>query len=326
MAPADTQWKELHINYIILAHKNPAQVARLIQALSTDTSRFYIHVDKNTDIHPFERLLEPIKSVSFVHSREKGTWGDLGIVKATIHALQQIVADQRTGYCVLLSGQDYPIKSTDKIAQYLTRNQGINFMNTTPLPSSKWNRGGMDRIEYYKFNLSEKRGDYVILPPLLTADFLQNRSYYTSTIKQLLRRKTNPWAILKKRHFPGYLRPFCGDQWWTIPVETAHKLLRFLEDHPDYFRYHQHTLLPDEIAIQSVIRHLFGAEDKMAIRPTVTYINWERQGVTLPVTFDHNDIQELLNQPEEMLFARKFDMETDAKILDLLDGYINSGT
>ncbi|MBO0360545.1 hypothetical protein J0X19_21465 [Hymenobacter sp. BT186] len=309
----------MDINYIILAHKNPAQVERLVHTLSTEGTTFYIHIDKNTEQEPFERRLQAVKNCRFIETREKGTWGDVGIVQATIHALRQIVADQRSGYCVLLSGQDYPLKSNQHIAQYLTQNQGASFMDASALPNLHWDHGGLDRIEHYKFNLSEGRQDYVVVPPVLSKDFSRNWIYHVYNIKKLLQRRINIKVLLKKRSFPHYIRPVGGSQWWAIPVETAAQVLTFLEQHTDYLLYHRYTLLPDEIALQSIIRQLLHADGNELVQPTVTYINWERPGVTLPVTFDRNDLKELLNQPEDKLFARKFDAETDATILDLLD-------
>lgn len=314
----------MHINYIILAHKNPAQIARLIHALSTAATQFYVHIDQNTEQAPFEEQLKTTANCQFVTAREKGTWGDVGIVKATVHALQQIVADQRSGYCVLLSGQDYPIKSNQHIAQFLTRHQGTSFVENFTLPTSNWDHGGLDRIEHYKFNLSEARQDYVLVPPVLSKAFAGSWIHYVYTIKKLVWRKLNVGVLLKRRRFPRYLQPVGGSQWWAISVETAKKLLAFLDHHPDYLPYHRYTLLPDEIALQSVIKQVHCTSGAEAIHPSVTYVNWERAGVPLPVTFNHTDLEELLLQPEGKLFARKFDAETDAIILDLLDQYIQN--
>ena len=41
--------------YIILAHKNPAQVNRLIKQLDDKFSEFFLHVDKNANIEGFKK-------------------------------------------------------------------------------------------------------------------------------------------------------------------------------------------------------------------------------------------------------------------------------
>ena len=45
-------------NYLILAHKNPQQLYRLIKALDDGKSQFFIHVDSKTAIEPFTALFQ----------------------------------------------------------------------------------------------------------------------------------------------------------------------------------------------------------------------------------------------------------------------------
>lgn len=311
----------MEINYIILVHKNPEQLRRLVGKLNTTNSFFYIHVDKNVEIKPFIIELSIIKNACFLENREKGTWGDVGIVKATINALQQITKEQRTGYCVLLSGQDYPIKSNAKIEAFLSKNYGTNFIETFPIPIEDWSEGGLERIQHYKFNLSDKRLDYILLPSILSKDFYKQLKQNLRRIKALLKRKIIPFSILRKRNFPSYIKPFGGSQWWAIPIEMATKILWFLEQHRDYLDYHKSTLLADEIFFHSIIRHLACSDNNVIIKPSITYVNWKKPGVPLPVTFDTNDFEELINQPDEKLLARKFDINIDDKILNLIDSH-----
>jgi hypothetical protein len=164
----------MNINYIVLAHKNPQQLKQLIEKLSTPITCFYVHIDKAVEIKPFLDMLGDQQSVHFLENREKGIWGDIGIVKASINALKEITKTQEPGYCVLISGQDYPIKSNEQIASFLTRNYGVNFIDTLTFDESEWPNNGMDRIEHYKFNLSAERGHFILLPSLLSKDFYRN--------------------------------------------------------------------------------------------------------------------------------------------------------
>ena len=40
-------------NYLILAHRNPEQLCRMIKALDDGNSKFFIHLDAKTPIEPF---------------------------------------------------------------------------------------------------------------------------------------------------------------------------------------------------------------------------------------------------------------------------------
>jgi hypothetical protein len=64
--------------------------------------------------------------------------------------------------------------------------------------------------------------------------------------------------------------------------------------------------------------NLIGKEIK--IKPSQTYVNWERKNCVLPVTFNDKDFDELLNL--DQLWARKFDQDYNEKILDLIDSEI----
>ncbi|HEY1023904.1 MAG TPA: beta-1,6-N-acetylglucosaminyltransferase [Sphingobacteriaceae bacterium] len=316
------------INYIILAHKHPGQLRRLIEKLSDSDCFFYVHIDKGRAIEPFLSETAEFDNIYFASAeqREYGTWGDIGIVRATLNLVEQILSDGRNGYCILLSGQDYPVTNVSIIRSYLLENSGSVFMSYFPIPSADWCAGGIERISQYKFNISNRRGDFVLCPSVSQKDF-----YSIQTIKKvfklLIRRKIRFLLMLLKRRpgFPAYLMPFGGDQWWSMPTDIAKEIIGFLHEHPDYLEFHEHTLLPDEIFFQSIILHL-NQVSPLKIKPTLTYINWQRKNVPLPVTFTEHDREELTNLPIGKFFARKFDMDIDNNILDTLDEVIASNS
>lgn len=312
----------MEINYIILAHKNPVQLLRLVNTLSTPNCNFYIHIDKGAAINPFLDVLANKQNVFFLsdHQREYGTWGDIGIVKATIAILSQIVKDNRTGYCVLMSGQDYPLKNNQFLANFFESNYGANFIVTYPLPHSGWgSHGGLDRLNQYKINLSNARMDFVQLPSIFDRIF-----YKRQTIGKLKRIvKSNRFSeltkLLTKRKSPKNIKPYGGSQWWAFPIETVKDILAFIDANPKYLAYHKDTLLPDEIFFHSILMYLKENNENLFIKRSITYANWERKNTSLPVTFTKEDIEELKSASVNKLFARKFDMAIDQEIIDLID-------
>lgn len=320
----------MEINYIVLAHTNPEQVKRLVTVLNSPDCRFYLHIDLNSDILPFKLALQAFDNAIFLTDKQRrlGAWGYIGIVEGTINALKQIIADNRTGYCVLLSGQDYPLKSNGYITSFFTKHAGTNFISAYPIPRPEWHtHGGMGRLNVYKIDRSYKRGEYAILHSFWNKEF-----YRIKTLRDI---KGLFWAgkylfllkLFKKRKFPAYLKPFGGDQWWALPVSTVKAVLAFLDEHPDYLKYHQDSLLPDEIFFQSIIMSLAQTNiNAWQLAPSPTYVNWERKNGPLPVTFIAADYPELEKQPDTILFARKFDTTIDAIILDLLDQKLIPGS
>ncbi|MES2881770.1 MAG: beta-1,6-N-acetylglucosaminyltransferase [Bacteroidota bacterium] len=308
----------MEISYIILAHKNPQQLRRLVNKLATERSFFYIHIDKNAAVEPFLSALAEAKNVFFLNEREAGTWGDVGIVKATIHALTKIVLDKRRGYSVLMSGQDYPIKSNAAIHSFFKKNNGINFIESFALPNNKWDNDGRERIEWYKYNLTQNRSNYILFPSVLSTEFYKELKGNCTNILRLIKRGIWPTAILRRRKFPDYLKPYGGAQWWAITTDSANEVVQFLSQHSDYVAYHKYSLLPDEFFFQSILQRLALTGD-VKIKATITYTNWDKPGVPHPVTFTKEDFDELKNLPEQLLFARKFDVSVDETILDLVD-------
>lgn len=308
----------MQINYIILAHRYPKQLRRLIQKLTTPEAFFYVHIDKNTSIDLFAKELADLPNISFVGDRKQGIWGDIGIVNATVNALKQIVRDKKDGYCVLLSGQDYPIKSNDDIKFYFASNLGNEFIDIVPLPTKHLS---IDRIEKYKFNLSSRKEDFIQIGSILEADF-----FTKETLKKIYRlirvgRYDFILKVLKRRKYPNYIKPYGGSQWWALTTQTAEKIIQFVDEYPDFVKYHTYSLIPDEMFFQSIVMYLMEENDKIKIMPFLTYVNWEKKNCDLPVTFSTADLEELISQSDYKLFARKFDSNISEVILDKIDAF-----
>ncbi|MGY0037939.1 beta-1,6-N-acetylglucosaminyltransferase [Pedobacter sp. NJ-S-72] len=83
----------MRIAHIIIAHKNPAQLERLIRVMRHPDFDFYIYVDKKIDITAFE-YLEQFGQVYFIINRIVCNWGGFSIVEATIKSIDHV---QQTG-------------------------------------------------------------------------------------------------------------------------------------------------------------------------------------------------------------------------------------
>lgn len=142
----------LHITYIILAHKGPEQVLRLVNALSMNGVTFVIHIDKRSGLDDFIRRFTSLdrKTVYFIKQRSESRWGSFGLVQAVLDCLQFIKKKlNTTDRIVVLSGQDYPIKNNVYIHNYLKANKQTIFLDFGRMPNKKWNAGGIDRFPFY---------------------------------------------------------------------------------------------------------------------------------------------------------------------------------
>jgi hypothetical protein len=323
----------MHLNYIVLAHKNPAQITRMIRRLDCPEARFYINIDAPVELAPFQAALaDNPRCVFFTGAQRLNTmWGHVNAVKAALVGIAQILADQRTGYTILVSGQDYPLKSSEYIQQFYQANYGQNFIECFALPVTpqtepsihgglareSWihpeygSNGGMNRLEHYTFFLSTKREDNVSIPPILSGAFWNPRKMRYA-LGLLRRQPANFSRLLARRRMPAGLKPHAGSQWWALPHETVVFLNRYVQEEPEFLEFNNFTLLSDEIFFQTVVANKF-----TTISPPVTYVNFTRPVGPWPATFVATDIAELAASP--CLYARKFDQDIDVKILDELD-------
>jgi hypothetical protein len=305
-------------NYIILAHFNPKQLVRLIGSLNDSDTFFYIHIDKRSEIEVFKTVIN-LPNVFFLENRIKCKWGDISLVQATMLCMQAVLNDSREGYCILISGQDYPIKTNEQLNVFLKKNREYDFVELLPVAKLWSNKRWRVRIEQYKFDFSDKRADFVVLPYLFSWRIFHPFNVW-GLLKALVKSTPSLNLILKKRKFPNYLTPYAGSQWWALRVETVKKIFAFLEEHPDFLSYNQRSFCADEFFFQSILYYL-DETNQIQVKPNLTFVNWKVDKAPSPEDLGIDDFKKLTQLPEPYFFARKFNTEKDSDILDQLDEY-----
>src|SRR6185312_12543845 len=108
----------MKIAHLILAHAAPEQLTRLVKRLWHKDASFFIHLDSKADIEPFSELAG-MGHVIFVQPRINVRWGAYSIVQATINGFEAIhTSGQKYDFVNLLSGADYPLRSTQYIHDF----------------------------------------------------------------------------------------------------------------------------------------------------------------------------------------------------------------
>lgn len=308
-------------NYLILAHKNPQQLTRMIKALDNGDSKFFIHLDAKTPIEPFTTQLQD-EHIIFIPERERCVWGDFSIVLATIHLMEAAAKAQNKGFFILMSGQDYPIKPMGELDAFLEENAHCDFIDYLPL-EQKWKpKMVKDKMNHYHILHSETRGDSNCYASFSRSSLFQKGR----TLWHLLKGRLSLENFKKLRQLPRREAPFvqqyAGSQFWAFSENTFYDVLTYIQKHHEELElYYQYTSSPDEVFFHSILLNLQKKNKKTELKPSLTYVNWERKGVQLPVLFKESDLEELLSQ-KERFFARKFDVEIDKAILDSLDSLL----
>jgi len=285
--------------YIIMAHRSPGLLFRLVQRLCDERSHFFIHIDKKISRDPFDSILSIDRKISFVE-REVSNWGEIGYVQATLNAMRAV---QRSGVLfdriILLSGQDYPIKSNREIDQTLSRLPHSIFLEYFALPAfQKWQpSGGLYRVNKYYFGMQWRQR--------MAAKALNG----LGIVFPFLRRK--PYQDMK---------PYSGSTWWILDMPALDYVLHFVARHPGYVRYHRHTFACDEVFFHMILVNATAPEIRgNLVNDNLRYIRWKHIRSSHPEILKTEDLDELMQS--DALFARKFDTDADTGILDKIDRY-----
>ena len=285
--------------YIIIAHKSPNQLFRLISRLKDNNSVFFIHIDKKVDIAQFEFLKTIGDEVNFLE-RFDSSWGGYGTIKPYLYGLELIRrTNPEVERVLLISGQDYPIKSNKEIDDFFKNSAHSVFINYLKIPNyEKWpgkDRGGLYRVDKYYFGNKK-------------------HELFRSKALNLLSR----YLPLLKRKIPYGLEPYIGQTWWTLDKYAIDYIFNFLKYHPDYLSFHKHTFVADEVFLQMII---FNSKDLQLINSIenneLRFTIWESQSSAHPKILSENNFKAIASSND--LFARKFDETIDNKILDKID-------
>ncbi len=284
--------------YIIMAHRYPEQLFRLITRLNDGASEFFIHIDKTAEFSQFEVIKNSNAPISFVE-RVDSRWGGFGSVQASLNGLKAIKnSGKNFDQILLVSGQDYPIKSNAYINEFFETSPYSIFVDYFPIPNyKKWpgDRGGWYRVDKYYIGLKKHQM------------FMSKSLNLLSRFLPFLRRKT-----------PNNMKPFTGSQWWSMDMYALNYILDYDAKHPGYRAFHQYTFVPDELYVHMILANSTDEQiRKNMISDNKRFMIWEKSHSAHPNTILKKDFDAIKSSGH--LFARKFDAKVDSEILDIID-------
>jgi glycosyltransferase involved in cell wall biosynthesis len=273
--------------YLILAHKNPNQLLRLVNALTANGVYFFIHIDKKMEESAFKSVIAN-DNVVFCKNRKTVNWGGFSMIEATMELIGEMA--EHIGfpdYVHLLSGQDFPLKSNKYIFNYFERNKGTNFVEYFTIPCSNWTNRGLDRIKY-KWDI-DNRG-FERTPELRNMNLLGPISDVT---------------------------PYGGSQWWSLTGECVSDIFDKCKNGNELYEFYRYTSIPDEMLFQTF---LMNSKFKDTVKNNnLRKINWN-SAVVSPKIWKIGDFEEL--NKSLRLFARKFDENEDNLILNKMETHL----
>ena len=271
---------------LIVTYSSPIQTKRLIESLNNGDFDFYIHLDKKIDINTHAELFS-IPNVYFVKDRIDIKWAGYTTAEAALSGVRHIAATGiKYDFVSLITGQDYPIKSAAYISDFFAQNIGKEFILYKNF-ETEWQEAKA-RVDRYHFN-----------------DF----NFFG---KHRLEKIVN--IITPKRKFPVDLELVGKETFWNLSLDCAVYVVNYLDANPKLRRFLRYTWGSDEFIFQTII---MGSPYKTnVVNNNYRYINWPEVG-SRPNIFVAADFDRIM--AADGLFGRKFDINTDEKIFDLLD-------
>lgn len=282
---------------MIIAHNQFDLLEKLISALDDKRNDIFVHIDAEADNFDFEHFRR-IPKYSEIHftDRINVTWGDFSQVKAEIILLKAAVENESKGkkysYFHLISGCDLPIKSNDEIHEFFKENNGKEFIHFS---SEKVSEQSIGRIRYYHFFRNKR----TFVRKLI--------SYSVLKVEKLLgvnRLKKDNFKVQK------------GCNWFSITGDFAEYIVANMNKWEKIFKY---SYCADEVFVQTILLNspfkdnLYMPNCNNNLIACARLIDWHRDN---PYVFRKEDFY--LIKSSSAMFARKFDMNIDSDIVDMV--------
>lgn len=304
------------LHYLILAHTNPKQLALLVASLHTAQSKIHVHIDKNVAIEPFLFLAD---RCIFIQDRVRIRAGGMSMIQATLRGMQHIHAAMWAGdHLVLMSGQDFPIKSATHIHKAIEKVWYKSIIECIKQPDRKWNT--VNRVTHYWFyDRAIPFGIDAWLKKYIGK--IWNISSFKSSLLGGILNRTLTHVLPRRKFLLDHYELYSGSQWAVFSAEAIDYIMHFCstDKWQSYVHFMKYAGVPDEFFFQTLLMNS-PLKDKI-LNDLARYIDrsfqWE-----WPKILRLEDYPQLLGSSK--LFARKFNIDRDAAIVEKIYKYIQS--
>ena len=300
----------MRIAFLISAFTDAQHLLRFVNSLPSD-SDCYIHIDASYDIVPFKEQLEKCErrqgKILFIEKRIRVMWGSFTQVFFQMEMIRAAISSGvRYDYLFMLSGQDYPVWSNQRIINFMNENKGRNFLQAicmADLPDS----------ETYEYTRNR---------------FLNNKPWRYGTIKSkfrvLLRILAQPF-LKKPLVFMAdgrEYRLYKGSDYFAITEALAIYLLDTYDHSPQLRHYFSTGFAPSETFAHTVAFNSHFAESCMLVKDCVNKLEEQT-----PLTYIEygSKIKELTEEDYERIlasgkmFCRKCVTGISNRLMDMID-------
>ncbi|GEM_PF-3377688 len=325
------------IAILILAHKKPDQLKQLLIKLDDINFDFFIHIDAKSEFSLFYKSINGIlinSNITWINNRVKTYFNDYSLIEATCRCAEEAMSHHDYSYFILLTGQDYPIKTNKYIYEYLLKSYPMSFIDMYGVDEA-YNKGveWVKNIGYYYFSQRIRRKILGIVG---------DRFYFSSRGKVvrlfavvydkiMSSIKYSPRQKLKNTHYIYS----AGSHFWILPDTSVRFILDKYHNDKMLSSIFKHISAPEESYFQTILSVKpnlllpneyiqFQSQEREMDNPALRLIKWYENGIHTnghPAIWKKEDFKFLLTA--DALFARKFDMDIDNDIITLIDRHMD---
>ena len=285
----------MNVAFVVLAHDQPSNVARLVRKLTEAKCATVVHFDAKAGSKPVEIVKELTRELSPLvvwPQRVSVGWGEWSMVEATLNSVRALLkAGHTPDFIHLMSGADYPLRPISDFIDFLARHRGNDFIESHNAQEKEWVLGGFvhERYRYRHF-----------------FNWRKHKKLFDIN-----------WRLQKSlrlhRRLPLGLSLHIGSQWCTLTAESWKKILEFSSKREvqSAFKY---SWIPDEMYFHTLLAK-FGLPQ---VQKHLTLYQFSEHGV--PLVFYDDHIGYLDRQP--FFFCRKLSPYAN-RLRDVLDSRIS---
>ena len=285
--------------YIVISHRNPEQVVRLVRVLREGpSSRVLVRHDPRGEKLERERIEaaggEPLED------RIKMRWGGWSQLKLILACLREAAERHDPDWTLILSGQDYPLRPLADIEAGLDASPADARLGSVRRVETRRPAAGDD-----EFFLRCRYRHYA-RPRVFPSRLLPG------SIRPLAYARDLPPLVGVRRTVPAPLTFFASADWLTLGRAGIRAVLA-ASRHRRLMRHFRRVAVPSESFFASV---LLGDPSLIVEQDDRRFASFAR-GAAHPDTLTSKDYDRLLASGAD--FARKFDVTSDSRVLDMLD-------
>jgi hypothetical protein len=323
----DEYRRYMRIAFLILNHRAPPQLLRLLATLRRQLpeATIVVHHDRfRTDLDT--STLDPIGNAHLLTSEKPIMWGEFSVVEAYWRSMAWMIEHVEFDWVIMLSAQDYPIKSLATLGDYLAATCADVLLQAVPISELSKAADRRDKRHRYLYQYRPVRTNLQGYQPssrlqcrLLRStgpflDVLNNVQPYFQIFKFTDRMPSRFGWRARSTPFTEKEPCMFGSLWKCLSYRAAEFVVTCARDRPDYVDYYRRTVIPGESATATLVCNTPG----LRVDPhDLHYTRWTTPKTSHPDIFTIGDLAELVAAPQ--YFARKFDLAKDAEILDKLD-------